>query len=231
MITGKKYYTLMTRKCLFLYSGQKDCLEKLICFCKKQPCVKVDLLYIKSIGFRNNDEIPLKSALYISKHFNNIENLISTNGSAIQLELIRRFACDFGIDMKIFIFCLMCQFEINYIYSKFAKKNNYDSMMSNTTMFGEAYSDILKLPFDYFCGFCYPNPDVRLDHFDENIVRNTLEYNNVFSRCQFSYLHNMKNFPVCHIDKLKKILVKFINEFNFNDLKIKIYKLISNNKK
>ena len=128
-----------------------------------------------------------------------LENLITVNGNRLQLELIKNFACEFGIDMKIFMFCIIWQFEINYIYSKLIIKHNYIPTIPNTKMFGKSYNEILKMPFDYFKIYAGTHRNVFLNDYDKNIIKNILEHKNKFSQCQFSYLHNVigiKNFYI-----------------------------------
>lgn len=217
----------MSKRFLYLYSGKKDSVENLICYLKSNQEVKVDLLYIKNIGFRNISSIPISSAFCVSEYFCNVENLIVLDGSRVQLELVKSFSCEFGVNMKAFLFCVMCQFEINYMYSKFIIEKCYSPIIINTEIFGEVYYDVLNMPFDHFKvpRVTYPKMSFDNDNAYRDIIKNILKHDNGPNQCQLSYFHRINHFPTCDINKVKEILIDFIGKFNFNKLQFKIYNL------
>lgn len=193
------------KKALILFSGQLDSIKNLNDFLIEYPTYFVDLLYIKNIGFRNDEAIPIELARKVKNVFRHIEDFYIVDGKIIQHKLISYIAERLKKESTIMDCCVICQFEIRLIYALLCRDKQ---MVNSTNIWSAEIEKILKVPLHLE----KETLSIKNNHDMPTSIISSLKCDFATNKCQLSYFHNYNFCKQVDFNYLQPILRMFIHE-------------------
>ena len=201
------------KKVLILFSGQLDSIKNLNDFLIEYPTCFVDLLYIKNIGFRNHETIPIELARKVKNVFRNIEDFYIVDGKIVQHKLINYIVERLKKEITIIDCCIICQFGIRLIYALLCRDRD-KQMVNSTKIWGAEIEKILKIPLR----LVEETLSIKNNHDMPTSIISSLKCDFATNKCQLSYFHNYNFHKQVDFNYLQPILQMFIHENSISNI-------------